>query len=353
MVKQSLATKINFMAKITVEEVIDKNIWEKFVLSYDGANFLQSYNFGEFHRSLGKKIHRVGFLQDNKLVGVTLCIVEKAKRATYLTVPGGPLINWANKQQIEVFKNQLEIIARQERCSFIRCRPQTESNDKSKNIFTKLGFKSAPMHLHAELTHQLDLTKSEEELLADMRKTTRHEIKKALELGIKIRSSGDPKDIDDFYKLQKQTALRQGFVEFNKRFLKSQFEVFAKDNQVLLYTAFYGKKKLAQAFVIFYGDEADYHYGASSLEGRNYPGAYLIQWEAIKEAKKRGMKRYNFWGVAPEGEKNHRFYGVSVFKRGFGGLDFEYLHAQDLIINHLWYRLNWFIETIRKRTRKV
>ena len=45
------------------------------------------------------------------------------------------------------------------------------------------------------------------------------------------------------------------------------------------------KKLLAQAFIILYGNEAVYHYGASTDEGRNHPGAYLIQWEAVKEAK--------------------------------------------------------------------
>lgn len=142
-------------------------------------------------------------------------------------------------------------------------------------------------------------------------------------------------------------------MEFDKKFLEEQFSVFTKDNQVLLYTTWLGKKKLAQAFIIFYDKEVAYHYGASTLLGRKYPGAYLIQWEVIKEAKKRGMKRYNLWGVAPEGEINHRFYGVSVFKRGFGGQDIGYLHARDLVINKLSYKLNWAIETIRKKSRRV
>jgi lipid II:glycine glycyltransferase (peptidoglycan interpeptide bridge formation enzyme) len=79
----------------------------------------------------------------------------------------------------------------------------------------------------------------------------------------------------------------------------------------------------------------------------------LIQWEAIKEAKKRGMTRYNFWGVAPENNPDHRFAGLSLFKRGFGGEDFEYLHAQDLIINKPRYLLNYLIESFRKIIRRV
>lgn len=341
------------MAKITVKAITKREVWEKFILSYPEANFLQSFNFGQFQQNLGKPIYRVGFFQNKKLAGVMLCIVEKAKRATYLTVPGGPLINWESKQQVKLFQETVQKIAKVEKCSFVRVRPQILENEGNSKLFKSLGFKNAPMHLHAELTRQLDLSKSEEELLSKMRKTTRYEIKQAVKLGIKVTKSTNPADIDEFWKLQKETAKRQHFVAFDKKFLKVQFSVFASSDQVLLYTAYLGKLKLAQAFIIFYGAEADYHYGAGTLEGRKYPGAYLIQWEAIKEAKKRGLKRYNLWGVAPEGDTQHRFWGVSVFKRGFGGQDLEYLHARDLIINPLSYKLNWAIEVVRKKSRRV
>lgn len=341
------------MAKINIAEIDKKILWEKFVNSYPKTNFLQSWNWGQFHQKLGKIIRRVGFYDGKKLVGVMLCIVEQAKRATYLTVPGGPLIDWINTEQIQLFKKIVEDIAKKMGCAFIRVRPQIFEDEKNSKLFKSLGFKNAPMHLHAELTRQLDLNKTEDQLLSEMRKTTRYEIRKAIKLGIKITVSKDTKDIDDFYKLQKETAKRQHFVEFDLKFLKEQFASFVKDDQVALLSAYLGTKKLAQAFVIFYGEEADYHYGASTLEGRKYPGAYLIQWEAIKEAKKRGIKRYNLWGVAPEGEINHRFWGVSVFKRGFGGEDVEYLHARDLVVNPFVYKINWLIESARKKIRRV
>ncbi len=341
------------MAEIKITEITDQKTWENFVLNFSDANFLQSYNWGKFHQTLGKTIQRVGFYEGSSLKGVMLAIVEKAKRATYLTVPGGPLINWTNKNLVNTFRATIERIAKENNCSFVRVRPQILETEKNDSLFSEMGFKSAPMHLHAELTRQLDLTKPEEQLLSEMRKTTRYEIKQAQKLGIKITNSQDPNDIDEFYKLQKETAIRQGFVEFDKRFLKEQFKVFVKDGQAVLYTAFLGNKKLAQAFIIFYGKEADYHYGASTLDGRKYPGAYLLQWAAIREAKKRKMKRYNLWGVAPEGETTHRFYGVSIFKRGFGGEDFEYLHARDLTFNPLAYKINWLIEMARKKGRRV
>lgn len=321
--------------------------------SFEEGNFLHSFNWGQFHQNLGKSIERVGFYKGSHVAGLMLVVIEKAKRATYLTVPGGPLINWQDKAVVAAFKKAALEIAQKNNCSFIRVRPQLISDAKSRLIFPCLGFKNAPMHLHAELTRQINLEKSEAELLAQMRKTTRGEIKKAVTSSIEVTASKDPSQILDFYKLQQETAKRQGFISFSQKFLEEQFKVFAADNQVMLYTATFKQKLLAQAIIIFYGYEADYHYGASAVVGRKFPGAYLIQWEAIKEAKKRGLRRYNLWGVAPEGQTNHRFYGVSVFKRGFGGDDVEYVHAQDLIINPLPYSINWLIEQVRKKIRRV
>lgn len=341
------------MAKTELKEITDKKIWEDFLSQHPEANFLQSWYWGQFHEALNHKIQRSGFYEENKLIGVMLSVVENAKRGRYLTVPGGPIIDWRNKELIEQFVEEIKKIAKEESCVFARVRLQLKSDDFLKNLFKKLGFINAPMHLHAELTSQLDITPSEEQLLANMRKATRYEIKKAISLGIKIETSNDTKTIQEFHDLQLQTAKRQKFVPFTFKFLSEQFKIFLENHQAILYSAKLGNKLLAQAFIIFYGTEAAYHYGASTEEGRKYPGAYLIQWEAIKEAKKRNMQRYNFWGVAPEGDKDHRFSGLSLFKRGFGGVDFEYLHAHDLIINYPRYLFNYLVEFLRKRIRRV
>lgn len=341
------------MAKITVKNIDNHNEWETFISSHPEANFLQSWYWGEFHIAIGNKIHRIGFYIGDELVGVMLTIVEDAKRGRYVTIPGGPIIDWKNLSLIESFITAIKNIAASDKCVFVRVRPQLKLNDSSRDIFSQYGFVNAPIHLHAELTSQLDITKSEEELLANMRKATRYEIKKSVHQGIKVTTSTDAEVIKEFYDMQLLTAKRQGFIPFSYNFLYEQFKVFAQRNYALLYKAEFEDKLLAEAFIIFYGNEAIYHYGASTDEGRKYPGAYLIQWEAIKEAKRRGISRYNFWGVAPENNKGHRFYGLSIFKRGFGGSDFHYLNAQDLVVNTPRYIINRAIENIRKRRRSL
>ena len=275
------------MANITVNYIKNEKDWENFLNLHSEANFLQSWNWGKFHESLGKKVYRSGFYREGNLTGLMLSIVENAKRGRYLTVPAGPIIDWRDPDQVTAYISEIQRIAKIENCAFVRVRPQLQSNEFSKTLFKTHGFINAPMHLHAELTSQLDITLTEEELMANMRKTTRYEIRKANTLGINITSTDNTAGLKEFYDLQIETSRRQNFVPFSYKFLEEQFKVFAETKNVLLYTAKFDGKLLAQAYIIFYGAEAAYHYGASTEEGRKFPGAYLIQWEAIKEAKRR------------------------------------------------------------------
>jgi lipid II:glycine glycyltransferase (peptidoglycan interpeptide bridge formation enzyme) len=341
------------MSKITVEPITDQAVWDEFLTKHPESNFLQSWQWGDFHHSLGKRVFREGFYEAGGLAGVMLSIVEPARRGRYLTVPGGPIIDWHLKPLAREFAAVATAQAKSEHCVFVRARPQLTESDSAIKLFRSLGFRDAPTYLHAELTHQLDLTKTEEELRAALRKGTRYELKKAEKEGISVTSSTDPADIKPFYDMQIATAKRQHFVPFSLEFLQKQFEVFVRAGHALLYTAKFEGEILAQAFIIFYGQEAVYHYGASTEAGRKHPGAYLIQWEAIREAQQRGLTRYNFWGVAPPDEPHHRFAGVSIFKRGFAGEDVQYLHAQDLVVNRPRYLANLVIEDVRSKLRRV
>jgi lipid II:glycine glycyltransferase (peptidoglycan interpeptide bridge formation enzyme) len=341
------------MAHTTVKPIISESEWETFLKSRDEANFLQSWHYGELYKNLGKQVERSGFYEGSKLTGVMLSVVEKARRGTYLSVAGGPVIDWNRPEAVSAFVSEVTRLARLHSCVFVRVRPQLPSDKDSQALFIQRGFRDAPMHLAAELTSQIDLTKDEQSILQNMRKTTRYELKKAQKQDLTIRTTSDPEAIRKFYELQLETARRHGFVPFAYSFLLEQFRIFAARDMALLYSAFNGEELLAQAYIIFYGREAVYHYGASTESGRKFPGAYLIQWEAIREAKRRGMVRYNFWGVTKPEETGHRFFGVSVFKRGFGGQDTSYLHAQDLVVDQTRYLMNLAVESVRKRFRRL
>jgi len=340
------------MAKYKSEIITDKKVWEWFLLGQDPKTFLQSWNWGEVNEKDGLKIFRLGFYKDNQLVGICLAIKEPAKRGPHLIIPAGPIINWKDSEIITLFIKSIRDLATKERCWFVRVRPEILSTPDSIKLFNKLGFYSAPMHLHAENTWILDITKSEEEILSGMRKTTRYLVRKGDKSNLALEISDDPNLAKTLFKLQEETAKRHKFVGFPEKLFRNEINIFGKDNNARVFLCKKSGKVLAIAIIVFYGDTAYYHF-SGSVSGHNMiPFSYFLQWQIIKEAKKRGIRFYNFWGIAPQGKLNHRFAGVTLFKTGFGGTRIDWLHAHDLPISSLYWS-TYIFETVRKIFRRL
>jgi len=207
--------------------------------------------------------------------------------------------------------------------------------------------------MHPELTWELDISLSEEDILKGMRKTTRYLIKQAEKnKDIEITKGTSDEMLNDFEKLYLETAERQSFTPFSNDYLKKEVDAFKNDNQILIFSGKYKGEVVSSAIIVYYSGIGFYHQGASSLKYPKVPVSYLLQWEAIKEAKDRGCRLYNFWGVVPEGIKNHPWAGLSLFKKGFGGFEKEYVKTQDYVLSNKYW-LTYIIEQIRRRKRHL
>lgn len=333
-----------------IKEIQNKKIWEDFLARCAERTFLQSWNWGEFQERTGNKIWRLGLYGEgrtsNILSSAILAVKIEAKRGKYLLVQHAVGIS-------EALLNKLKIIAKEEKCSFIRIASLLARNEENKNLFKELGFKESPMHANAyEATWKLDITLSEEELLKNMRKTTRYLIRQAEKNpDIAIEKSDRPEDFENYQKLNKEVAVRQNFVPFSEEYIKNEFEVFAKDGGCLWFFGKYKGEIAAASLIIFWQGLAFYHQAASLSKFAKFSIPYLLQWEAIREAKKRGCASYDFWGyVNPEKNPRHPWAGPTLFKIGFGGQAFEYVKTQDLPLAKSYWLVNFF-EKIRKIKR--
>lgn len=330
--------------------------WDNFVTSHPEANFLQSWDFYEFYRSRGNEVvRRILVDSDDKtrIFGAYAGVVEKARRGRHLAIAGGPIVDWGKLALVEQLFQDMKQQGERHHCAFVRVRPQLERSEQSLELMRRLGLKPAPMYLSVEFAGILDLEKDEAEILQGMRQRLRRALRKAAKNEITVETSTNPADIHEFYEIQMQTAGRHGFVAFSEDFLTKQFTAFAKNNEAVLYTARYQGEILAQNFMIFYGNEASYHYGVSSELGTKLSGAPLLHLQAMRDARERGIKRYNFWGIVEEDETWHRFYGVSQFKRGFGVTEYKYVPAHDLVLQPSRYAITKLIESVRKKVRHV
>ena len=338
---------------MNIIDATSREEWDKFVTAHEESNFLQSWDFYEFHILRGKKVVRRLVMENETIIGAYAGVVETAKRGTYMAIAGGPIIDWKNKKLVIAVFDDIKSEGIKNRCAFVRVRPQLELSDNSLKLMREMGLKKAPMYLSVEYAGVLDLTKSEEEILTGASQGFRRKLRKAEKNDIEIYADASEESINEFCKLEKKHAERQKYVAFSESFLKKQFEAFAKNNEVLIYTAKKDGEILAQNFMIFYGPEASYHYGVSSDLGTKYSAAPLLHMEAMREARKRGIIRYNLWGIVGLNETSHRFYGVSEFKRSFGCDELKYTPAHDLILNPVKYQLNKLVESTRKKIRHV
>lgn len=336
-----------------ITDALEREEWDSFITSHPEANFLQSWDYYEFFKSRGNQVVRRIVKQEGAIVGAYAGVIENAKRGRYLAIAGGPILDWDNRELVNQIFADIKAMGRQHKCAFVRVRPQLELSEQGMDLMLSLGLRRAPMYLSVEFAGILDLEKDEEEIMRGMRQRLRRALRKGMKNNIQIEKSTDPKDIHEFYEIELQTAGRHRFVAFSEDYLTKQFAAFAPHGEAVLYTAKYEGEILAQNFMIFYGNEASYHYGVSSELGTKYSGAPLLHMEAMRDARERGIMRYNFWGITEETDIHHRFYGVSQFKRGFGVDELKYIPAHDLVLNKFKYAFDWVVETLRKRIRHV
>lgn len=184
----------------------------------------------------------------------------------------------------------------------------------SESFWQGLQIKTAP-EIFPIHTLMLDLTLSNDELLAQMKPKGRYNIRLAEKKGVVIR---EEKDIKNFWKLMQETAKRDGFTSCKKHTYEDLLKVFRED--ALLLSAFSPEGDLLASKIFTIADEfAVYNYGASSSKNRQYMAPYLLQWKAMEWAKQRGAKVYDFLGISPEDDERHKLASVADFKLKFGG----------------------------------
>ncbi|MBI5413514.1 peptidoglycan bridge formation glycyltransferase FemA/FemB family protein [Candidatus Peregrinibacteria bacterium] len=346
--------------------------YEKTVKRHPAGTLFQSLAFGEFQKTipyrskfwvLETKEKDAPFGRSNAVgrpslgtasglslptprlgLGEASCLVIKIKLPlgfSWLWVPFGPL---GFKE--EIFED-LKRLAAEEKAIFARIEPPASWN-QSWTSELKKNFKicNAPHRFTPEHTLVLNIEGSEEEILAQMKPKGRYNIGVAVRKGVHVRmfkkfEDVPQKDFDEFYEILKTTAARDEFGIHPCSFYENFLKTLGQENMSALFLAYEPETKKVTAGLIatFYKDTAIYYYGASSGADRNLMAPYLLQWEAILEAKKRDLKFYDFLGIAPADDSNHPWKGVTEFKKKFGGKEIKYPPAFDIVYKKTLYGL--------------
>ncbi|MBL7021939.1 peptidoglycan bridge formation glycyltransferase FemA/FemB family protein [Patescibacteria group bacterium] len=331
----------------------NKNMYEEFVSSQANSPFLQSWAWGEFQQSLGRKVWRLGFKSGNQIIATATIISSPLKLdKSYLYVPRGPLmmkgLNYQSQQEIiEMLLSKARDICyatKKENEIFIRIEPSETCEERA--IITLPIIKTK--NVQPAETWLLDLTKDEKELIKQQKQKTRYNIKLSEKKGVKIRLSNQTKDLNKFLFLARVTAARAGFNIWPDNYYLKLWESLNKEKKISIWLAEYKNETLVANLVINHGDTVTYLHGGSANKHKEMMAPHYLQWQQILWAKNNGYNFYDFWGIASEGsDKELSWQGITRFKKSYGGFGQSYLGSYDFVFSNFWYSLYNLFKKLR------
>jgi len=301
-----------------------------------------------------------------------------------------PMINQAqsSKFKSQNYNSKLKTLGKENKSIFYRAEFDILATSELVNWLTSNKFIKSFEEMQPEHTLILNITKSDEDILAGMKQKGRYNIKIAEKHGVQVKKS---RDVSDFYQLYEQTAKRQKITYREKEYFQKLLDNLEPKGYAELFEATLRKDTitkiqdtntehvnaeltdchpelachgdmpmvsgsqqnnnemvLASAIVSFYKNRATYLFGASSDEMRNVMAPYELHWKIIAEAKRRGCTEYDFFGIAPDDDKKHPWAGVTSFKKKFGGKQVDLLGSWDLILRSNEYRVFKILERLRR-----
>lgn len=318
-----------------------KKQWNEFIAkNSNDFGLLQKWEWRVFQETLGRKTFKIVVEEGSNILAAAMIVKQELKLGkSYFYIPRGPVLiddsSMAQKQVeiLELMFEKIKSMSKKENAIFLRMDPAWRDSEALHRILEESNMKFIGQ-VQPKQTLILGLSKTENELLADMKPKTRYNIKVAKKHGIEI-DYGE-KYFDDFWQLMEKTSSRNKIVSHPKNYYRKLLQVLGDLNMAELVVAKYKDRVVAANLNVKTADWCVYFYGSSDYEHRNKMAPFLLQWESIKRAKNSGCKYYDFWGVDEE-----KWPGVSRFKRGFSkDKEFtKYIGAWDEIYNRMWYNI--------------
>ncbi len=239
----------------------------------------------------------------------------------YLYIPRGPRGRIGDRESgiMQEATGALLEKAKRMRIGWIRIEPETEKAlSEIRGAAKGKRIVKAPHDMQPREIFRVGLAPSEEELLAAMKSKTRYNIRIAEKRGVRVIATIEPKYRDAFIHLVTGTADRKGIVPHPKAYYEAMCATLLGENGSI-FAAEKDGEIVAANLVVFHGDTATYLHGGSDERFRADMAPFLLQWEAMCEAKRRGCSWYDFGGVSTRefSEGSGKWLGITRFKFGF------------------------------------
>lgn len=322
---------------------------EKAIFNQVVGHPLQSYEWGEFRKQTGVQVERLGFFDGGKIqsgLEITFHKVPFFNRFVGY-YPKGPA---PDENQMAA----LQQLAKKYNAIYIKMEPNVkkvldQNPEENKDIkFLKKYQVEEGRALFTRYTFELDLTSSEDELLAKQSSKTRYNVKLAIKHGVTVVEDTTERGLEDYLKILEETTKRQGFYAHTPDYFRKLWSSLKGSGIMHIFKAMYENKPLVTWIVFVFNGVLYYPYGASSAIHREVMASNLMMWEVIKFGKAQGCKSFDMWGsLGPNPDPKSPWNGFHRFKKGYGGELVEFIGSYDLVNDYPTYKIYNLAENIR------
>lgn len=345
-----------------IRQIADPIQWNAALFDLPAPHVLQTWEWGAFKAKYGWTPIRLLFEEDGRARAAALTLQRRWPRLplSIMYVPKGPAMDFDDVVLLDRVLAELEALARRRRAIFLKIDPDVKADTPQGEAVVaalrRRGWRASAEQIQFRNTMTLDLTPSEDELLAAMKSKTRYNIRLAGRKGVVARPGGAD-DLPRIYGMYAETAARDDFIIRPFDYYRDAWGDFVVAGLAQPFVAEFEGELLAALILFRFGRTAWYMYGASSNRQRNRMPNHLLQWEAMRWARREGCTLYDFWGAPDEMDESDPMWGVYRFKAGFGGRLVRHIGAYDYPVSRPLY---WFytvampryLERLRARHRR-
>ena len=303
--------------------------WSAMLDLFDDANLYQTWSYGEI-RWGRKNLSHLVLKRNREVFGMAqLRIIRPTKfKFGMAYLRWGPLCHRRGSElDAEATLRMAQALQEEyvrKRGLLLQILPNAFAGSPRAALFQS-GFSSftqeRPTSGNLYRTFVLDLAPPIEELRKNLDKKWRNQLTRSEKNGLKIIAGNGTDEYRTFCRMYDQMWKRKRFdttVDVEE-FGRLQEDLLETHRMRILICERDGSP-VAGLVASAMGDSAIYLLGATSDDGLNAKGAYLLQWTLIQWLKENGFKSYDLGGIDPEGNP-----GVYTFKKGLSGTDVSQL----------------------------
>jgi lipid II:glycine glycyltransferase (peptidoglycan interpeptide bridge formation enzyme) len=294
--------------------------------------FLQTKAWADFQASLGRRVH-----QQSGPGWSFLAVEERNPAGKVLYAPYGPAAS--SPAAFDAALAALEGVARSCGAVFVRIEPVSAGLEMpaAAEELRRRGLQPAPVNQQPELSWIVDLDGDFKDVLAAMKPVNRNLYRNIHKKGVTFRTSQDPDDIRILLNFLHMTARRNGFKPQSDEYLTQVAGSLMPAGAATLFIAELHGGPIAAALAYDSADTRTYAHAALDDSHRKLSAGIPLLVTLMADAKERGLKHVDLWGVAPADQPDHKWAGFTAFKKSFGGREVSYPGTWDLPVKKLRY----------------